>query len=306
MDIVIIILSIVAIFISSTIAFVIGRNTIKKQEKLNNQELLNERILISNQIEEQKDKVQEYKSRIQDIESEYESKKKLIADAKDSAEAEYNLNKARLQEQYNQEKKTVELEINEIKQQFNDSIAELHNQLESLKATRDAAIAAARKEQSIENQPEIYCFPLQEDEVNDIEYLNKIKSKMRHPDIIGKVIWSSFMQKKFNSFVIKILGTEKAVCGVYKITDQATKEAYIGQSVNIANRWRDHLKAGIGAMAASSSNQLYAAIKRDGIENFSFELLEECNREELNDKEKFFIDLYSTNKTGLNITKGGS
>lgn len=298
MDITIILL-ISAIFIFSIIAFLIGRNTIKQQAELNNKKLLDERVLICDQIEE-------YKNRVKELEFEYESKKKLIVDAKENAESEYKLKKEILQEKYNEEKDQLKAQTDLIKEQLNQSISLLDNELKSLKATRDAAIAAARKEQTIESQPEIYCFPFQEDEINDIEYLNNIKPKMRHPDIIGKVIWSSFMQKKFNSFVIKILGTETTICGIYKITDQITKEAYIGQSVNIANRWKDHLKAGIGATAASSSNQLYAAIKRDGIENFSFELLEECNREDLNNKEKFFIDLYSTNKTGLNITKGGS
>lgn len=297
MDIVIILL-IVAIFVCSIFAFLIGKRFTKKQEIADNQKILAERELIQQQIEDGK-------KRIVEIEQEYESKKQLIIDAKENAQKEYNLQKDILQKEYAQEQEKLNNQLDIQQKEYLSSINKLNFELQSLKSTRDAAIAAARKEQSIKDQPETYCFPFQQDEIHDIEYLNSIKSKMRYPEIIGKVIWSSFMQKKFNAFAAKILNKEN-VCGVYKITDQLTQEAYIGQSVNIMNRWKEHLKAGIGASAASASNQLYAAMRRDGIENFSFELLEECSREELNTKEKFFIDLYSTNTTGLNITKGGS
>ena len=41
-----------------------------------------------------------------------------------------------------------------------------------------------------------------------------------------------------------------------------------------------------------------------GIWNFSWELLEECSREQLNDKERYFIDLYQSKDYGYNTTKG--
>lgn len=46
---------------------------------------------------------------------------------------------------------------------------------------------------------------------------------------------------------------------------------------------------------------------RDHLENFSFEILEECNREELNDKERYYISLYDCQvPNGFNQTAGGS
>lgn len=47
-------------------------------------------------------------------------------------------------------------------------------------------------------------------------------------------------------------------------------------------------------------------MQKDGIWNFSFEVLEECPKEQLNEKEKLWIDLYQSNVYGLNSTKGGS
>ena len=173
-----------------------------------------------------------------------------------------------------------------------------------LKATHAAAIEALRKEKEVAENPKQYQLPLTDDEIHDIEYLNGIRSKMRFPAVVGKVIWSSFIQKKINPFAASILGN-KTVIGVYKITNQLTQECYIGQSIDIAKRWSEHIKSGIGAKEVSSTNKLYAAMRNDGIENFSFELLLECPREELDKQEKYFIELYESNVLGYN-TQGGN
>lgn len=94
-------------------------------------------------------------------------------------------------------------------------------------------------------------------------------------------------------------------CGVYKITNLLNNKCYIGQSVDIYKRWCDHCKCGCG-MDTPKNNKLYAAMLEDGLENFTFELLEECPREELNKKELFYINLYESNDYGYNITQGNN
>lgn len=42
----------------------------------------------------------------------------------------------------------------------------------------------------------------------------------------------------------------------------------------------------------------------EGVENFTFEILEKCSPSELNEREKFYIDLYRTYDFGLNGNKG--
>jgi hypothetical protein len=51
---------------------------------------------------------------------------------------------------------------------------------------------------------------------------------------------------------------------------------YIGQSVNIKERFREHIKCGLGI--GTSNNKLYSAMKREGVENFIFEIIETCDR----------------------------
>jgi len=69
----------------------------------------------------------------------------------------------------------------------------------------------------------------------------------------------------------RILGSS-TVCGIYKITNLITKEVYIGQSVNISDRFKQHIKCGLG-IDASATNKLYNNMQEYGVWNFTFELL---------------------------------
>ena len=64
-------------------------------------------------------------------------------------------------------------------------------------------------------------------------------------------------------------------------------------------RWKDHAKCGLG-IDTPSSNKLYKAMLEDGIWNFSWELIEQCSKEELNEKEKFYINMYKSYDYGYN------
>lgn len=70
--------------------------------------------------------------------------------------------------------------------------------------------------------------------------------------------------------------------GIYKITNTVNNKKYIGQSVNITDRWREHRKR-----ANNGTEYLYQAMRRYGIQNFIFEVVEECLIEDLNLKEKY-------------------
>ena len=95
--------------------------------------------------------------------------------------------------------------------------------------------------------------------------------------------------------------------GIYMITNKTNGKKYIGQSNNIFIRWRQHYYASIENKECDKS-VLHKAIRANGIENFEFSILELCEVEELNKKEKFYIGLYDTSiyAGGYNITEGGN
>ena len=101
----------------------------------------------------------------------------------------------------------------------------------------------------------------------------------------------------------RVLGKEKH-CGIYKITNLKNQMCYIGQSVDIAERWKQHIKRGLGA-EPTTKNKLYPAMKEFGPENFSFELLEDCERAQLNEKERYWIQFFHGQDFGYNETSGG-
>ena len=91
--------------------------------------------------------------------------------------------------------------------------------------------------------------------------------------------------------------------GIYKITNSITGQVYIGQSVSIEERWNTHKRL---SQLPNENNKLYQSIKEYGLNNFVFEVIEECPTEELNEKEIYWIDFYNSVKMGLNTAPGGS
>lgn len=94
--------------------------------------------------------------------------------------------------------------------------------------------------------------------------------------------------------------------GIYKITNLINTKSYIGQSVNIEKRWEKHKKIYLKENSHTYRYPLYSAFRKYGIENFSFEILEKCNKEELNNKEIYWINFFNTFFNGYNQTLGGN
>lgn len=83
--------------------------------------------------------------------------------------------------------------------------------------------------------------------------------------------------------------------GIYKITNKINNKCYIGQSRDIDRRWRAH-------RAASLDYPLYRAFKKYGINNFLFEVLEECPISDLNERELYWISQFDSCREGYNQT----
>lgn len=94
-------------------------------------------------------------------------------------------------------------------------------------------------------------------------------------------------------------------CGIYKITNTINGHAYVGQSICIENRWADEKARAFNPNSESYNSTLSKAFRKYGVDNFTFEILEMCSREQLNEKEKEYIALYDTYRKGYNATTGG-
>ena len=93
--------------------------------------------------------------------------------------------------------------------------------------------------------------------------------------------------------------------GIYKIENLINGKKYIGQSIHIEKRWATEKRDAFNEKKASYHYPLSKAFRKYGIENFSFEIIEECLQEELNDKEKYWVAFYDSFYSGYNQTLGG-
>ena len=80
--------------------------------------------------------------------------------------------------------------------------------------------------------------------------------------------------------------------GIYKITNLTNNKCYIGQSVHIEQRWKDHIRCMSDSRRDAYNRPLYKAFRKYGIDNFSFEILEECTEDKLNEREQYWILFY--------------
>ena len=181
-------------------------------------------------------------------------------------------------------------------------IANVQKDLDKIRATRIAAQEAILKEKEIKEKLDFYCLHPSQEELDDIQTLERIKPKLHQPRILCMLIWSTYYQKPMTALCNNVLGPDK-ICGIYKITNQETDECYIGQAVDVATRWKDHAKCGLG-IDTPANNKLYKAMQEYGLNKFSFELIEKCDRDLLNEKEKYYIELYDSCNYGYNSTIG--
>ena len=276
----------------------------KNKEQENYEQLLNKQIyqleqeretLINSQIHKKEEinqdllEWQEYRKK--EIEAYIESQKQL---ADQTVNTVYESAQKQISDINNDIQNTRSIALQEKEQ--------IQTEIDKLKASLSAGVEARLREQEKKDKINFYKLSISEADLADVKMLQNLKSSFHKPVVLSKLIWTQYFQKQMTELCDRVLG-KKTICGIYKITNLLTEQCYIGQSVNISDRWKQHCKCGLG-IEASATNVLYNSMQRDKIWNFSFELLEECPRELLNEKEAFWINMYQSNIYGLNTLRG--
>lgn len=323
-----IIFAIICILIAGYAGMRLGRG-IEREElapKLKQTEILNEQIITDNlqqeeiannlkheigQLEVKKESIL---ANISDLQAQADNtaemyEKKAIEVAQLKIEASLTEQSAKYEaatkEYENEYLSTIQQAAVDLQAQLNEKVSQLNkinSDINTFKATREALIQANLREQELLDTVGFHTISLSEQDITDINTLERIKPTLFKPEILSKLIWSTYFLQPVSSMCNNIFGTGK-VCGIYKITNLTTKEVYIGQSVDCAERIKQHIKAGLG-IDNKGTNKLYKAMQKTGVWNFAFELLEKCPREELDKKEKEYIAIYESDKFGYNSTKG--
>lgn len=181
-------------------------------------------------------------------------------------------------------------------------LGEILEALEDFRARREVINSQILREKELLEQKDFFRVQLSEDDINDLHLIKEIENKFNNREVIRKVAYETFVRRPAQEMIKRILKDEK-ISGIYCITYLPTNESYIGRSVDIGNRWLEHIKSsfGLGSIASSS---LHVKMARDGLQNFGFQVLEKVPKDKLNEREKYWIELFDT-RTLLNQKAGG-
>lgn len=162
-----------------------------------------------------------------------------------------------------------------------------------------AAVEARKRAQLIEQDQDFYKINISEQDKSEIKQLKQVCYILRAPEAINKVIYKTYYEKPLNDMIGRVIGN-KIITGIYKITNIEDGKCYVGQAVDVGSRWKQHVKRGLGAETATK-NKLYPIMATLGVENFTFELVEECKRDELNAREDYWQDYFHAKDYGYSI-----
>ena len=215
----------------------------------------------------------------------------LVKQAEQNYAAELEELKRKNQEEIDEANLITQVAINKVNGQIDDC--------QKLYASLVASYQVANEESDARRHVQISLATRE-----DIDFmLNYVSPRLKNPTIISKLIWSEYFQKPTNDMPDYVLPSRDCA-GIYKITNDETKEAYIGRSVSVRKRLTDHIKSSLG-IDTIADQHVHQVMREKGIWNFTFELIEECAREKLNEREKYYIEFFHTDQYGYNQKAGG-
>ena len=215
-----------------------------------------------------------------------------------------------MSKQYEQAKQTAENDYletlkdcaNSFTSQINDKKNELkkvQDELTDLVQKLNSAVEANKRAEEIKQKQDFYRLQLTTIDLDEIKRLREVEPYLREKEPLNKVIWKVYYEKPYADLVGRVIGTGIHT-GIYKITNIENQMCYVGQAVNIADRWKQHIKRGIGA-EAPTRNKLYPAMLEVGVENFTFEIVEECDKSKLNEREDYWQEFFHAKDFGYSI-----
>ena len=148
-----------------------------------------------------------------------------------------------------------------------------------------------------------WCIQIPEVDREDIHFLlTTVAPQVRNRDVIPKLVWSEYIQKPTQELMKRVSIDDNP--GIYKITNIKTNKCYIGKSTKVRQRLIDHIKGSVG-ISTIADQRIHHAMLDEGLWNWTFEKICDCGKDELNEKEKYYISFFKSQEWGYNIASGG-
>ena len=259
---------------------------------------------LETQIEEKRDSITTMEEQTKTAAKSFEEQVYDLMSTEFAARAEAEVNHCKfLSEQAQQEYETMMREgmeyylsrINAAADDYNRVIA----QLQDAKEKADAAVEVNKRAELERQEKDFYRLQLSDIDVEEIQRIRSIEPYLRKKEPLNKVVWKVYYEKPYTDLIGRVVGQGRKT-GIYKITNLENGMCYVGQAVDIAERWKQHIKRGIGA-DPPTQNKLYPAMLAIGVENFTFEIIEQCDGSKLSEREQYWQDFYHAKDFGYSI-----
>lgn len=251
----------------------------------------------------------EYNQRIQQLESDYNTKRQGMEDALKELQSKLNQNQTeeieKLKSSYSDKRLELDTQFLAENADIQQQIEAIRNELKYYEGLQKAVVENFKEQDKIRSERDYYKISLSESDLSDVAKLKIVAREISKPVVLYKLIYEIYYKSKFDALFKKLIGSDDTG-GIYKITNIKNERVYIGRTTNFLNRWRDHIKCGIGSdSGAQIRTRLYDAMKMDGCENFTFEILDRCDKDAQPDREKYWIEYYRSTEFGYNVQSGG-
>ena len=180
-----------------------------------------------------------------------------------------------------------------------EAIQQAESVLSEMQNKVSAAVQASKRAEEMLIEKNFYRIQLSEIDIDEIEKLRSVEPYLRDKEPLNKVIWKVYYEKPTNDLIGRVIGSGPHT-GIYKITNIENQKCYVGQAANLADRWKQHIKRGVGA-DTPTRNKLYPAMRELGPENFTFEVIEECDRSLLDSREDYWQEYFKAKEFGYSI-----
>lgn len=219
-----------------------------------------------------------------------------------AATAERERKIANVQAQYEKDKEQLRVNFQTFSDEINTKKAALTEEIKAFEQRQAAIVAQFKKDEEARKQRDFYHISLDSLTLSDIAKLKSMAPGFSRPEIFYKLLYETYYKTQIEELFKRVLGDKKDKGGIYKITNINDEKVYIGKTTKFIDRWRTHAKRGCNIERIAG--QIYEAMFKEGLENFTWEIVEVCPKEEQTEKEKYWIEFYHSDQYGYNIRKG--
>ena len=287
---------------------------INSQSEQIRQEIHNMETMLEEKTKTYKQTQDEWLQRVQNLKESYERQREEITSSiKEHALKEQQV----MTEKLLQKQQEIEKEVQTLDDKYNLTVVDYENKMFDIRCKFEAEeqdlnsqiiqkrneinalIEQFKKDEEARKEADFYRIPITPAAQNDINKLKGVAAQLNNPATLYKLIWKEYYENGFNAMIGRVLGNDKEKSGIYKITDIRNQMCYIGQTTNFKNRWRTHAKRAVKA-EEGTSNRLYQDMWENGLENYTFQIVEICGKDKLTEREKFYIDFFNSKEWGFN------